>query len=222
LGRHWIKLIVAVMVCGAGGFLLLKQPSGPKTTPRKAVEPTMVRVQLPPPPPPPPKVLPPPPPEQKMVEQKAVTADEKPADKPKDEPPKAKDEPPALGTNIRGNGPGDGFGLGSSGNGGRIGGNGSAAGASRFGWYAGQVQSRLQQALERNPKTRKASFNRLTAKIWVDASGRITRAKVSPSSGDPAIDSAIEQEALVGQQLTEPPPAGMLMPINLRLTARRP
>ena len=60
----------------------------------------------------------------------------------------------------------------------------------------------------------------VTAKIWADETGRITRASVSGGSGDPAINAALQNEVLTGLQLQSPPPAGMKMPINLRLTAR--
>jgi protein TonB len=202
------------------GIAFLK-PAGPSAPARRVAEPPMVRIQLPPPPPPP-KVQPtPPPPEQKMVEQKPVAEEEKVMDKPKDEPPKAKDEPPALGTNIRGNGPADGFGLGSSGNG-FGGGPSRGAGGSKWGWYAGQVQSRIAEALRSNPRTRTATIKSLQVRVWPDSSGRITRAQLVGSTGNQAVDDAIRNEVLNGLRLQEPPPPGLPTPIVLRLTARRP
>ena len=58
-------------------------------------------------------------------------------------------------------------------------------------------------------------------RIWADSSGRITRASLAGSSGDPAVDNAIRNNALAGLQLPEPPPADMPMPINMRITARK-
>ena len=62
----------------------------------------------------------------------------------------------------------------------------------------------------------------LTARIWLDASGRITRATLTGSSGNPDIDAAIRTEILTGLQLQAPPPDGMPMPIVMRLKATRP
>ena len=169
-------------------------------------------VSLPPPPPPPPQFTPPPPPpqdEQKM-EQPMIKEDQpKAAEPPKDEPP--------IGTGIKGDGPADSFGLGGgSGNGGPGGGNGG----SKWGWYAGQVSSRIQSALQQNRKTRSASMN-VKVRVWPDPAGRISRAQVAGSTGDPALDAAIS-ETLTGLQLQEPPPTGMPAPIVLQIAARRP
>ena len=79
----------------------------------------------------------------------------------------------------------------------------------------------LSEALSRNPRTQNASFN-IEAKIWSDAGGRVTRAKLVASTGDAALDEAIKNQILIGFQLREPPPEGMPMPIVMRLSARRP
>ena len=47
---------------------------------------------------------------------------------------------------------------------GRIGGNGNAG---KWSWYASQVQSRIQQALQRNPKTRAATMS-VKVRVWPD------------------------------------------------------
>ena len=79
----------------------------------------------------------------------------------------------------------------------------------------------ISDALGQNSHTRSASFN-IKVRIWSDAGGRITRAKLAEHTGDPAVDQAIEHEVLDGFQLKEPPPDGMPMPIVMRLSARRP
>ncbi len=137
------------------------------------------------------------------------------------EPQQAEPEPAPMGTNIEGDGP-DAFGLAKGGGGGMIGGTGTGKkGGSKFGGYAAQVQSSVVQALRNHRKTRAASMN-VTARIWVDAAGRVTRATLSGSSGDPATDAAIQQEILAGLRLQAPPPDGMPMPIVMRLKATRP
>ena len=181
----------------------------------------MVMVDLAPlptvlPPPPPPSQLPPPPmeTEQKMITQDPVNAiDSKPDDTPPG--PLA-----SVGTSLEGNGP-DSFGL-------RAGktnfnpGNGKIENHdnnSRWGWYASQVQSAISEALQKNDRTRNADF-RIVAKIWSDRSGRITRSRLTGSTGSGTLDNAITNEVLAGLVLQEPPPDGMPMPIVLRLTAR--
>lgn len=126
-----------------------------------------------------------------------------------------------MGTNIEGDG-NDGFGLAKGGGGGIIGGKGTGGKkGSKYGTYATKVQTSVVQALRSHKKTRAASMN-VTARIWLDSSGRVTRATLSGSSGDPAVDSAIRQEILTGLQLQAPPPDGMPMPIVMRLKATRP
>ena len=163
------------------------------------------------PPPPPPMMTPPPPPQEEQRMEQPMIKEEQP----KEAPPK--DEPP-LGTGIKGDGP-DSFGLSDKAGNGRIGGNNGNG--SKWGWYASQVQSRIQQALQQNRKTRTASLS-LEVRVWPSATGRINRAQLAGSTGDPTLDSALRDEVLTGLQLQEPPPEGMPAPITLRLTAHRP
>lgn len=148
-----------------------------------------------------------------MEEQKPADDDEK---KPDDSPPTA----PDPGTGIKGNGPPDGFGLGAGG-GSRLGGGNRGNPGSKFGWYAGQVQTRIAEAMRNHRKTRTASFSG-EVRIWSDAGGRITRAVLIGNPGEPAVNDAVKNEILTGLQLQEPPPAGMKMPIVLRVKAQRP
>jgi outer membrane biosynthesis protein TonB len=206
--------IMLVVLVGGGvliGQITKKDNSPPPRMPEvfivKPLAPT------PPPPPPPPKVQEPPKEiVEKMVEQAPM---DQPENKPDDRP---KDSAPALSTSMTGPGS-DGFGL-AGGNGGGVGRGGSGGGGSRFGWYAGEVQKTIQAALNRNPVTSRAQFIE-KARIWADASGRLVRLKLAGSTGDPAVDRAIE-ETLTGLQLPEPPPVDMPMPIVMRITARRP
>jgi TonB family protein len=151
-----------------------------------------------------------------------------PVNEPEPEPAPAKmDEPPpaALGTNVQGSGAPDGFGLASgSGGGGGMGGAGGLGrgrGGSKYGWYAGQVQSRIAEAMRQNSRTKSATMS-VQVRIWADANGLVTRAAIASSSGDADLDRTIRDEVLTGLRLQQPPPADMPMPIVLRLTARRP
>lgn len=153
-----------------------------------------------------------------MVEQEPVAEDEPP---PEDSPPEA---PPSedLGTGITG-GNGPDMGLGSGGGGGnRIGGSGRRGSGSKYGWYAAKVQTAIADALRKNPSTRTATFGALQVRIWPDSSGRISRAQLVGSSGNPAVDQAIRNQVLTGYQLPQAPPADMPTPIVLRIKALKP
>ena len=152
-----------------------------------------------------------------MVEQAPVAEQEKPAEQPK---PKPVAPAAPLGTGLKGDGPAL-SGLGGSGEGGGVfGGTGSGGGGSKWGWYAGQVQSRVADAMRRNKATMNASI-KIQVRLWPDSTGRVVRAKIDGSTGDRNVDSALQNEILTGLQL-EAPPQGMPMPIVMRLTALRP
>jgi TonB family protein len=137
-----------------------------------------------------------------------------PEDK-QDTPPEG---PPDLGLGA-GDGPG-GFGPSGNGTGGTGTGTGSSQNRSRFGRYAGQVQMVISSALQQNARTRSAGFS-IRVAIWADSTGRVSRVKLLSTSGDPAVDQAIQNEVLTGLQLSEAPPEGMPMPIQLRLNATK-
>ncbi|HTV33517.1 MAG TPA: TonB family protein [Methylocella sp.] len=209
---------------GAGIHLLLKGDDLPP--PRKVQELTLVTIVPPPPPPPPPKV-----PEKKMVEQTPVKQEfqeEKPTETPKETPkpkdmPKADEPPPGpLALDAKGVGPGDAFGLGGKPGGhGLLGGGGGGGGGSRWGWYASMVQQQIQAALHANERTRYAVMQ-VQVRLWVDASGHVSRSQLVSSSGNAEIDAAIRNVILPNITLREPPPKDMPMPIVARITERRP
>ena len=151
-----------------------------------------------------------------MVEQQPVQ-DEKKEEAPKE---KAPDAPAPLGTSITGPGGGQDLGLGSGLGGG--GGYGSGGGGgTKYGWYASEVQSRIADAMRSNPTTRKASMN-IIVRIWPDSTGRITKARLGGTTGDPAWTQTIQNDILTGLQLQDPPPADMPLPIVMRVSAQRP
>ncbi|HVM59338.1 MAG TPA: TonB C-terminal domain-containing protein [Verrucomicrobiae bacterium] len=217
-------LVAALAIAVWFGQKLVNQTS------RSHQEQRMVMVRLPPPPvtpppPPPPRSQLPPPPtesEQKMIAQvPVVDMETKPDNTTKTETPA--DDSPGLATSIQGDGSGDGFGLHAGNNGLGFGTGKTTTGTggrgSRWGWYAGQVQSAISQALQNDKNTRTADF-RIEARIWADQAGRITRAHLAGSTGNAALDNALTNQVLIGLILQEPPPDGMPMPIVLRLTAR--
>ena len=199
--------------------LTTKQPQS-KVAPITFVK-LLPPVSTPTPPPPQPQSTPRP---QEMMEQKQMMEPETkplhPDEKPKED--NKKQAPPGpLGVNAKGEGQGDAFGLvGRPGGNGLL--NGGGGGGTRFGWYAAQVQARIEEALRANNRTRSASIPGLRIRIWADNTGRVTRAQLVGTTGDPAIDDAITNEVLTGLQLKEAPPSDMPMPIVLRVTAHRP
>jgi protein TonB len=197
--RFLIFLVVALLVLGGIGlsvYLLAGKPAKPRP-------PAEIAIHLMPPP------------EQKMVEQPPVKPDEV---KPKNEP-KAPDKPPGP-PGPPATGPASDFGLGGGGGGGGNG-FGDGGGGSKYGYYANEVGTRIKAAIHENDKTRDASAH-VKVRLWVDSSGRITRAKLAKSSDDPSVDAAIQNEVLNGLTLPEPPPADMPMPIVLLLSEVRP
>lgn len=208
LGIGAVGLVVLVLIAG-------QMMNGKKEPPRKQQEVVMIR-PLPAPPPPPQQKPPEPPKEtvEKMMEQTPIDSQE---DKPDDSPAEA----PGLTTNLTGTGGPD-FGLKAARPGGDLigNGNGNKGPRSRFGWYAVKVQNTIQSALGRDRLASKARFEN-KVRIWADITGRITRAKLEGSTGDKAVDQAIN-ETLTGLQLPDPPPSDMPMPIVMRMAGRRP
>ena len=147
-----------------------------------------------------------------MVEQPPVP---KPEEKPKDEP-KTPDKPPGPPTPVASGPPSD-FGIGGPGGGNGVGG----GGGSRWGWYADEVQERIAEALRQNDKTKEAKL-RVKVRIWADNTGRITRAALAGSSGDPSLDAALKNQVLTGLNLPEAPPSDMPMPIVMLINEQRP
>ena len=206
--------VIGVVLLGLAAFFVMHSARQP--APHQAPTITMVMIQPPKPPPPPPPL-----PQPKMVQQPKVTI---PQIKPLIPNQPAKPAPPKpaataavpLGTSIHNNGPADAFNLsGTPGGNGFLGG-GGGGGGSRWGYYAEQVQSQIQSALQRDKATRNASAG-LQVQIWADPSGAVTRVELVKTSGNPAIDAAVRDDVLAHMRLPQPP-SDMPMPIVLSLT----
>ncbi len=212
--KYRILIGVGVVVVGLGAYAATKLGGGHDSGPSRKND--IVMIKLPPLPPPPP---PPPPPKEKPVEEPKVDQKmevQEHVDKAESKPQEKHDDSPKMGTNNKGSGPPDGFGLGDSGNGRGIGGSGGSGGGSRFGWYAAAVQAKIADALRSNPRTRNANI-RIVVRIWPDLTGRITRVQLTQATGDSSVDDALKNEVLNGLQLQEPPPSDM--PVADRSTA---
>jgi len=204
--------VIAGIILATGISFVAKSLSGRQAAPPPKQE-MMVVTTLPQPTPPPPIATPPPPPPMEEKKQDMVVEE-----KVEDAPP---DPTPQVETALKGSG-NTGMVL-KSGNSSGIFAQRSAANAeaARRSAYAGKVKSRIQQALESNPRTRKAGMT-IEVRVWPDVTGRITRAKLNNTTGDSALDAIIRDEILTGIQMSEPPPEGMPTPIIMRITARRP
>ncbi len=219
--RYGAVVAVVMLLFAGGGYLLMSGSDMP--APKQVRELTVVNI-IPPPPPPPP-------PEQKMLEQPKVTEeakmleqplDEKPPEKPADDPVKdaKSEEPPGpLALDAPATGPGDSFNLGSKVGGSPYGGRGG--GGSKFGWYASIVQTQIEAAIRANERTKNAVMQ-LQFRIWADNTGRISRVELVNSSGSAEVDAAIRNDVIGRLTLREPPPNDMPMPINVRATGRKP
>jgi len=219
--KHGGKLgfLVFLLVGGGGAFWFAnREPAKPKPKPVAMVNITPVLPPPPPPPPPPPKPEEPEP-EPEIKEEQAFEPEAAPEEAPP-EPEQSAPEP--IGTSISGDGPADGFGLSNRAGGGSMGGRigGIGGGGSKYGGYASKVQSAVKSAMQQNNTTRSASMS-IEVKIWADQLGRVTRAQLGRSTGNPDLDRAVRDEVLGSLRLPEPPPAEMPMPIHLRLTARK-
>ncbi len=186
-------------------FILTHSSTPQQPPPPPPVTMVMIQPQKPPPPPPPlqqPKTITPP---------KMTTPEMKPVT-PTNTPPKA---PSAshMGTSIHGNGP-NAFDL--SGTPGGMGfGDGDGGGGSAMGYYEGQMQQQIQQALVKNPITRRFSGS-LQLHVTVDANGLVTGVTLDKSSGDPAVDAAVTNNVLASMHFG-PVPDGMshIFPMNM-------
>ncbi len=221
LRRHRIKLTVAALAA-VGVFLLVAYGPKGSSGPALAPAPKVVSITLPPPPPPPP---PPPKPREprpetpqdqteQMIAQEPVAESE-----PQPSADSASDAP--LGTGVTGDGPADGFGLGTKSGGGGLFGGGPRTGGSgsRWGWYASQVQSSVQSALGAHPKTRSLALD-TRVRIWLSSDGAIERVELPRSVSE--AERAALSEALVGVKLRQAAPADMPMPVVMRVNLRRP
>jgi outer membrane biosynthesis protein TonB len=217
----WVVLAL-LLLAGAGmlGARLLRNEGVPQ---RRAIT-TVMKVVLPPPPPPPPPPQQPPPQPQKMLEQPKVTTPEAP--KPAQAKPSPQKSAPSAVPRPPGNpltaeaGPGaNPYGL-AVGNGGgdTIGGGGGGGGGSRFGYYAGLIQSQIQAALQRDEKTRYGRYG-LMVRVWLGPSGQVTRASLVGSTGNATLDGAIAR-VLGSLAIGEAPPQDMPQPVNLRISTQ--
>jgi periplasmic protein TonB len=205
LKRNWLALLVGVAVLAGGTKAAIALSTKGGGVNKKSDPVAMIML-----PPPPPVVLPPPPPPQEVEEEMQEVEEEQ------EETP-AEDTGPSTG--VVSNGPADAFGMKAKGGAKRVV-LGPKSTASTWTPYARSAAGRIADAMRRHNRLKNSTMA-ITARVWIDSTGRITRA-TTQSTGDAALDAALREEILNGMQLSGPPPEGMKMPVNLKLSARRP
>lgn len=202
--------LIALLVYG--GWQLAKDAGGPKR--RSVQQISLVKPPLPP--------KPPPEPEQKKEEVKQEIKQPEPEAKPDDAA-----APPAetLGLDAQGGSGSDSFGLA-----GRPGGRdittigntesaGTGTGRVNTAFYASQLQTQIQDELNRNEKLRDAEY-RARIHLWLAADGKVSKVELSGSTGDAELDARL-RSALGAASRFKAPPEGLEQPIRLELVARR-
>lgn len=217
LRRNLGMIIFGLLVFGGGGYYFATAKPSKASAPKKKLDMVMVMPVMPPPPPPPPpppKQEEPPPPEEKEEEMAAEEepppdAQDKPSDKPADEP---------IGTALTGGDGTSGLGTGGGIGGMGIGGTGNGRGYSERGRWQGKFGRGVQEILSRHAGLKFAKGS-VPFRVWLDESGRITRVVLNGSTGNPEHDDMLKNRALVGQVL-EPAPPGTPMPVIMRFNGR--
>lgn len=218
-GREWLRTVLAVLtvivVVGLlifGGWRLAKDAGKPK---RKSVQQiSLVKPPLPP--------KPPPEPEKPKEEVKEQIKPPEPDPQPKDDAPAPAQE---LGLDAKGGAGGDSFGLVGRPGGrdittiGKEIGTGTGGGRINTAFYASQIQSQIQEALNRNDKLRAAEYRALVS-LWLDAHGKVTKVELAGSTGDAELDRLL-RDVLEETKKLRPPPEGVVQPVRLELVARR-
>lgn len=89
----------------------------------------------------------------------------------------------------------------------------ASIGALRFNAYSGMIQHAMRDVLCRYEQTRTGPY-RLVTRLWIGASGLVTRAELISSTGDISRDNILSgsfHELSIGS----PPPAGLPQPVTL-------
>ncbi|HVN32132.1 MAG TPA: TonB family protein [Thermoanaerobaculaceae bacterium] len=94
-----------------------------------------------------------------------------------------------------------------------------AAALQRYGWYYRRLAGELEEAFRGIKELRSTSVT-VELRVWVDGRGRVSRVKLARSTGNAALDEAIQ--SIQGLSLRQPPPSDIPMPMIARLVVRRP
>ena len=211
-GKIWMQRVaiaMAALLLVLGAAWLVKNLMSGNASVRKPVTTIKIMPDTPPPPPPPKE----PPKEQPKEQPKEI----------KMEPPKPQEtpQPPAEALKMEG-AAGDGpspFAAGAVNNdytGQKIGG---GKGMAAYAWYTDQIKTGIEEALAAQKELAKAQY-RVNVHIWLARDGRVERAELKGSSGDPATDKLISKALAALAALSEAPPEDMPQPVKLRITSK--
>ena len=214
-------LVTSVSVLAAVAFLALlawsiyKMASGGAGVKKPGPQQVAILRQPPPPPPKPPEKPPEPPKVKDEVKvDQPKEPEPKPADRP-DDPKPAADKP--LGVDADGAAGSDGFGLAANRGGRDLLTTGSGGGGTGR-YFTGLLQRNFFEALARNRKAPQSEFS-VVVSILLGDDGRVQRADIVTSSGNPEIDSLIQSTLTDMPALRELPPSNMRQ-VQLRLNRR--
>lgn len=213
--RRWGGLAIGAAALALAGALLMYLLSGTASTKREV--PTTPMLMLPPPPPPPPEPEQPEP-EPEPVEPEMVEPEETPIEQPVEEAPPtpSQDIADPVTMNSDAQAGADAFGI-SAGKGGGM--TGGGLGGITYGRYLGSV---LQQALAKDPNTRRLAFDDIRIDLWLDGEGKPTRVELVKGSGNAATDEAVLTMVRNLERFDQPPPRSMQFPQRIAIKGRRP
>ncbi len=219
--RKWVGLCVGALLLGLSAWGIYAVVAGTGAPKKKVVQ----QISLVKPPMPKKEEKPP---EPEKVERPQVK-DEVQIPQPQDQPRQDDSPPPAanLGVDADGGSGSDGFGL--VGNrGGRdittIGGTGTGSGTGvgggrpNYGFYTTQLQSQIQEELNKTDQLRGSEYRALV-NVWVGADGKVARVELASTTGDAGTDALLRQSIAQVQRLRAPP-ENMPQPLRLRISAR--
>ncbi|HEY1614392.1 MAG TPA: TonB family protein [Rhizomicrobium sp.] len=193
-----------VLVLVAVGLYFLHDTAGIR---REAPPlPTLLATLPPPPPPPPPKTQPEP---EKKVEE---------VQKPVEQPKAADNAPKPVTINGPAQAGSDAFNVGAGSGDGNVGSGGSGGfGEASYTRYLG---SQLQQLIQNDGRVNRLVFS-ADMEVWVEPGGKMERAQVVKSSGDPKVDQMLVEVVQQMPALDEPPPSTLEFPQRVRIEGRR-
>jgi protein TonB len=196
-------LIVALVVFGL--LWLIRSMQKPDQPKRQVAQ----QVQLIRPPPPPPEQPPPPPPPEEKIEEQL------PQETPEESPPDEAAPAEQLGLDAEGVAGADGFGLAARKGGRDLLGTGGAA----FAWYTNGLKDRILDLLSEDERIRRGKYQ-VSISVWARNDGSIEQIKLRSTTGDRALDEAIEENLRRLQRLPEAPPLEMPQPVTLRIVSK--
>lgn len=201
-----LALAVAVLIA-----LWLKDMLTPKGPVEKMKVQQITLVKPPPPPPPPPEQKPPEP------EIKEEVKMNEPDPTPEPQPAEAAPAPLNVGEGAEG-----GLDVGGTRGTPTLAGSGGGRG-NPWAWYGSLLgeaaNAAFQQALARDQALKGKSY-KVVINVWLDGAGRVTRAALVDTTGDPRVDEILKDALRDMRALREPPPGDMPQPVKIRVTSR--